>query len=136
MVPRPAIFDSHVLALDISFLFQPQRERAQTGRVHLRRCTAEEADYGHSALLCARDEWPRRCRADETHEFAALHVRPSGESILAAKTSTLIGAETDIAAHMSCGEDSIPGGQGGDLAALIKKVRIESKTNRPDTSYD
>ena len=52
-------------------------ESAQTGRVHLRRCTAEEADYGHSALLCARDEWPRRRRATEKRdELASLHGRP------------------------------------------------------------
>src|SRR5207248_7911539 len=77
MVPRPAIFDSYVLALDISFLFQPLGERAQTGREGLRRCTAEEADQRHGPLLRVRGEWPRRrCATEKYDQLASLHGRP------------------------------------------------------------
>src|SRR5438105_15464718 len=111
MVPRPAIFDSHVLALDISFLFQPQRERAQTGRVHLRRCTAEEADYGHSALLCARDEWPRRRRATEKRdELASLHGRPLKQATTpyhASEFSDAFCITAKLAADFRCGSEAV-----------------------------
>src|SRR5713226_7659196 len=85
MVSRPAIFDSHVLALDISFLFQPLAERAQTDRVHLRRCTAEETDHRHRRLLRTRRE---RCSDRRTsnhfdeiapsHAFRTLRTQPRG----------------------------------------------------------
>src|SRR5437868_9696367 len=76
LVPRPAIFDSHVLAFDISFLFQSLDERGQSGTEHLRRCTAEEADHRHGGLLRARAKWPR-CRpaTDNRNKLASLHGR-------------------------------------------------------------
>src|SRR5262249_919347 len=71
---RPAIFDLHVLALDISCLFQPLAERAQTDRVRVRRRVAKEPDHRHRWLLRLRRERPCGCRAAEQRdELAALH---------------------------------------------------------------
>src|SRR5258708_245836 len=76
MVPRPPIFDSHVLALNVSLLFQPLGERGQTGRVHLRRCTAEEADHRYTALLRARRQRPCHRAPKNPDELASFHGRP------------------------------------------------------------
>src|SRR3984893_1598932 len=110
MVPRPAIFDSHVLALDISFLFQPLGERAQTGPVHLRRCTAEEDDHRHSALLRARGAWPPRRRATEKRdELASLHGRPLKRATTpyhVSELSDVFCITAKLAAHVRDGSDS------------------------------
>src|SRR5262249_17236825 len=72
----PAIFDRHVLALDIAGVLEALAECAHTVRKRVRRCTAEEPDHRHGRLLCARRERPRGCRAAEQRdEFAPLHVR-------------------------------------------------------------
>src|SRR6267378_1258604 len=73
---RPAIFDRHVLALDISCILQSLAERVQTDRISVRRCAAKKPDHRHSALLSTRGEWPRHRRATEKRdELASLHGR-------------------------------------------------------------
>src|SRR5882762_6798839 len=73
---RPAIFDRHVLALDISCILQSLAERVQTDRISVRRCAAKKPDHRHSALLRTRGEWPRHRRATEKRdELASLHGR-------------------------------------------------------------
>src|SRR5262249_22004296 len=65
LILRPAVFDSHVLALDIAGFAQAPTERAQTAREHVRRFTAEVSDHGHRWLLRTRRERPRSRRAAE-----------------------------------------------------------------------
>src|SRR6266516_3145845 len=84
MAFRPAIFDSHVLALDIAFLFQPLAECAQADCLQGSRYTAEDAQHGYSGLLRVRRE---RCsdRRTSNHfdEIAPSHATlpgPSGPS--------------------------------------------------------
>jgi len=72
---RPAIFDLDVLALDISCLFQPLAERAQTDRVLVRRLAAEQPDHWHRPLLRARCKRPCHRRAAERgQEFSSFDV--------------------------------------------------------------
>src|SRR5262245_27452633 len=47
LILRPAIFDIHVLALDIAGFAQTLTERAQTAREHVRRFTAEVSNHRH-----------------------------------------------------------------------------------------
>jgi hypothetical protein len=62
----PAVFDRHVLALDVAALLQGLAEYAQKVRVcRVRRCGAEEPNYGYRGLLRAHGKRPRRCRAAE-----------------------------------------------------------------------
>src|SRR6516164_11103033 len=70
----PAIFDRHVLALDIAGVLEALAECAHTVRKRVRRCTAEEPDHRHGRLLCTRRERPR-CRraAEQRDEVTAFH---------------------------------------------------------------
>ena len=65
---RPAVFDRHVLALDIAGFLQALAERARTVREPVRRCAAEKPDHRHRRLLRARRERPRRRRAAEQRD--------------------------------------------------------------------
>src|SRR5262249_42996200 len=82
----PAIFDRHVLALDIAGVLEALAECAHTVRKRVRRCTAEEPNHRHSRLLRARRKRPRAGRAAEQRdERASLHsitssARPSSGS--------------------------------------------------------
>ena len=72
---RPAIFDRHVLALDIAGFVQALAERAQTICVQVRRIAAEKPYHRHSRLLRARGERPRGRRTTErVMKFAPPHV--------------------------------------------------------------
>src|SRR5262249_9340488 len=71
LILRPAVFDSHVLALDIAGFAQATTERAQTAREHVRRFTAEVSDHRHRRLLRARRERPYgRRTAEQRYEVA------------------------------------------------------------------
>src|SRR5262245_46766409 len=81
---RPAIFDLHVLALDIACLFQSLPERAQTDRVSLRRCAAKETNH---RLLRAPSNRPcSRGANNHFNELAPSHCLPrgSGQGIVVA----------------------------------------------------
>src|SRR5262249_202821 len=71
----PAIFDRHVLALDIAGVLEALAECAHTVRKRIGRCTAEEPDHRHCRLLRARCERPRRRAAEKGNELATLHIR-------------------------------------------------------------
>src|SRR5262249_2524541 len=75
LIVRPAVFDSHVLALDIAAFAQALTEPAQTAREHVRRFTAEVSDHRHRRLLRPRCHRPRRRRAaEQRYELAPAHV--------------------------------------------------------------
>jgi hypothetical protein len=76
---RPAIFDRHVLSIDIPHLAQALAEGEQTARPGVRRCAAEEPDHRHRRLLRARRERPRGCRAaEQRNELTPPHVGHGG----------------------------------------------------------
>src|SRR5262249_55368751 len=69
----PAIFDRHVLALDIAGVLEALAECAHTVRKRVRRCTAEEPNHRHRRLLSPCCEGPcSRPAAKERDELAAL----------------------------------------------------------------
>ena len=71
---REAVFDRHVLALDIAGFFQAQTERGQKVWVIAGRPAGEKPDHRHRRLLRARRERPHRRRAAEQRdEVAAVH---------------------------------------------------------------
>ena len=82
LIVGPAVFDRHVLALDIAALLQGLAKYAQIVRVRrVRRCGAEEPDHRHRRLLRARCERPRRRRAAEQRdELAPPHSITSSAS--------------------------------------------------------
>ena len=67
----PAVFERHVLALDIAGLFQALAKGAQALGDRLRRSGLEEADHRHRRLLRARRERPRGRRAAEQRDELA-----------------------------------------------------------------
>jgi hypothetical protein len=70
---RPAVFDCHVLALDIAGFFQPLTKCGQHRPIPVRRRAIEESDHRHRRRLRTRREW-RGCRAAEKREeFAPSH---------------------------------------------------------------
>ena len=79
----PAVFDRHVLALDIAGFLQALAECAQTVRDRVRRFAVEEPDHRHRRLLRARRERPRgRRAAEQRDELAPLsfdHLVGAGE---------------------------------------------------------
>src|SRR4051794_27817607 len=77
MALRPAVFDHHILSLDVAgfaqSLAEPGRERCK--RAGLPR--AEDADHRHRLLLRAPRERPCRHRAGErNYAIASPHARP------------------------------------------------------------
>ena len=70
----PAVFDRHVLALDIAALLKALAERAQVVCKRDWRSAVEKPNHRHRRLLRARRERPRRRRAAEQRdELAPLH---------------------------------------------------------------
>ena len=53
---RPAVFNSHVLALDIAGLAQPLTERARKIREQFRRFAIEKSDHWHRRRLRTRHQ--------------------------------------------------------------------------------
>ena len=83
LILGPAVFDRHVLALDIAGVFEALAKSAQTVRERIRRCGAEKPDHRHRRLLRARRQRPRGCRAaeqrDELAPFSFDHLVGAGE---------------------------------------------------------
>jgi hypothetical protein len=69
----PTIVDLDVLALDVTCVLQPLPEPAQTIRVQIRRCVAEEPNHRHRRLLRPRRERPHGRAAEQRDELAAFH---------------------------------------------------------------
>ena len=90
----PAVFDRHVLALDIAALLQGLAKYAQIVRVRrVRRCGAEEPNHRHRRLLPARRQRPcGRCAAEQRDELAA----GSHSITSSARASSVGGAVTPI----------------------------------------
>src|SRR5262249_9713805 len=77
----PAIFDGHVLTLDLAGFLQTLAECGHGRRISVRRCAVEETDHWHRRLLRARRERPRGSRAAEQRdERAAPHSITSSAS--------------------------------------------------------
>jgi hypothetical protein len=68
----PPVFDRHVLALDITGVFEALTKSAQTLRLAVGRYGAEEPDHWHRQLLRARCNRPHRRAAEERDELAPL----------------------------------------------------------------
>src|SRR5262245_11516602 len=100
---RPAVFDRHVLPLDIAGILEALAKCAQPVRV--RRCGLEKPDHRHRRLLRARRDWPRGCRAEQRDERAPPHhsitssaatnslsgtVRPSTRAVWWLMTSSIL----------------------------------------------
>jgi hypothetical protein len=56
LIVRPAIFDRHILALDVAGLFQPMAECGQLLRIRIGEGRVQEPDHRHRGLLRARRE--------------------------------------------------------------------------------
>src|SRR5262249_30653977 len=87
----PAVFDRHVLALDITGLAQSLKECTHKVRVQVGRFAVEESDDLHRRLLRARRERPcSRRAAEQCDEVAPFHLR--GHSMTSsARASSLSG---------------------------------------------
>ena len=116
----PAIFDHHVLSLDVAGLAQSLTESSLLQfnlRAHGGRKRAEEADHRHRLLLRACSERPTDSRAAKhEHDVAAVHsitssarassnrgtVRPSALAVFRLITSsTLVGCSTGRSAGLA-----------------------------------
>src|SRR2546423_13511612 len=77
MALRPAVFDRHILSLDVAGFAQSLAERAHQRCKRAGRRAVENADHRHRLLLCAPGERPCRHRAGEkNYEVASPHARP------------------------------------------------------------
>src|SRR5437764_398721 len=77
MALRPAVFDRHILSLDVAGFAQSLAERAHQRCKRAGRRAVENADHRHRLLLCAPGERPCRHRAAEkNYEIASPHARP------------------------------------------------------------
>src|SRR5262249_21137137 len=78
---RPAIFDRHVLALDVTGLSEALPERGHELGPFSSEGGIDEADHRHRRLLRARRERPRgRRTAEQRDEVAPLHSITSSAS--------------------------------------------------------
>jgi hypothetical protein len=78
LILGPAVYDRHVLALDIAGVLQALAKCAQSVRVGVRQCGVEEPDNRHRRLLRARREWPgRRSIGIRPSRVAGAAARPS-----------------------------------------------------------
>src|SRR5262249_61904934 len=85
----PAVFDGHVLTLDIAGLLQALMKFGQTShRKHRRGCRAEIPDHRHRRLLRARRQRPRGSHAGDERDEVAPVVHSITSS---AATSSLSG---------------------------------------------
>src|SRR5215472_7929681 len=73
LILRPAIFDSHVFALDIAGFAQALPECAQTARELVRRAAAKISDHRHRRLLRVCRQRPSRRAAEQRDELAPPH---------------------------------------------------------------
>src|SRR5262249_7227547 len=74
LILTPAIFDRHILALDIAAVFQPLAECGQTVGYRIGRTRVDDPDHWHRRLLRLRRKRPRSSgAAEQRYELAALH---------------------------------------------------------------
>src|SRR5262245_51493786 len=117
LILGPAVFDRHVLALDIAGVFEPLAKSAQTIHQRVRRPAVEHPDHRHCGLLRTRRERPGDCcAAEQRDELAPLHSitssaspislsgiwRPSALAVLRLMTNwNLVGSSTGRSAGLS-----------------------------------
>src|SRR5262249_11376834 len=71
----PSIFDSHILALDITQFAEALSQGRRKMRARLWRTTVQKPDHRHHRLLRPRRERPRGCcAANQRDELSPLHV--------------------------------------------------------------
>jgi hypothetical protein len=74
LILGPAVYDRHILALDIAALFEALAECAQTVGHRIGRPAVKKSDHRHCRLLRARRERPRGCcAAKQRDELASPH---------------------------------------------------------------
>jgi hypothetical protein len=73
----PAIFDGHILTVNVSRFFQTLKEGTERGREALGRSTVKKSDHRQRMLLRKRRERPRRCAAQKRDELAPPHSMTS-----------------------------------------------------------
>src|SRR5262249_19241801 len=73
LILGPAVFDRHVLALDVAYILQALAKCAQTVRHPGRRSVVKKPDHWHCWLLRARRERPCRCAAEQRDKVAPPH---------------------------------------------------------------
>jgi hypothetical protein len=76
----PAVFDGHILALDVARFVQAFLERGHEMGPFSRGPAVEEADHRHRLLLRAGPEWPRRRAAEQRDELASSEAPPKKRS--------------------------------------------------------
>jgi hypothetical protein len=112
---RPAVFDRHVLALDVAGLAEPLAERRQTLCTRVGRPGAQVADHRHHLLLRARGQRPGNRRADgKSDELPPDHLitpsasdgGPAHHQVCSSHTATgsgLVGATFQLGAMFGVG---------------------------------
>src|SRR5262249_2471043 len=73
LVLRPAIFNRHVLPLNIADFREPPPNGIHAVGISFGRSWGKESDHRHRRLLRARRERPRRRAAQQRYELAPLH---------------------------------------------------------------
>jgi hypothetical protein len=74
---RPAVFDRHVMAIDVTGFAQPFEKGRQLSRVTLGRSGVDKPNHRHRRLLRPRRERPSDRRAAQKRDkLAPLHVLP------------------------------------------------------------
>src|SRR5262249_5526591 len=70
---RPAVFDRHILTLDVAFFTEALPECGQVPYPKIYRDAVENADHRHRRLLRARRERPGPAAAEQRDDLAAYH---------------------------------------------------------------
>jgi hypothetical protein len=80
LIIGPAVFDRHVLALDIAGFLQALAKSTQRLDECIMRLAVEEPDHRHRRLLRPCRERPRRRAAEKRDELAAPYGNHGGVS--------------------------------------------------------
>src|SRR5262249_49700292 len=89
LILGPAVFNGHVLALDVAAILQALAKCAQTIRHRVRRSGVKKPDHRHRRLLRPRRERPRRRPAEQRYELAPFH--PPTHSITSSARASSVG---------------------------------------------
>src|SRR5207248_7620644 len=94
---RPAIFDRHILPLDITALSEALPERSHEFGPLGGRGGVKESDHRHRRLLRARRERPRGCRAAEQRDELAAFELSAHSITSSARSRIAVGSSMPIA---------------------------------------
>jgi hypothetical protein len=90
LILGPAVYDLHVLAVDIAGLFQALTKRAQPTHHRLWRPAVQESNHRHLRLPSTCRKRPRRSAAEQRDERAASHMWHGASSARVGGTKTAI----------------------------------------------